>query len=286
MINKYVQLKNSIQEEITRKFEGSKYVLKITEIFEKNFDLLSDYFIRCQTHTNTSTHLFILVKSTAFNKLVNGINIIKENYEKASFNNKTTTNYLDTKNLKFINDEEFIFMINALSSNIKDYFKNSKRGLSHIKSSSDTSIDQLLNCKSNISDLFLQLNNSCINPINPRYSQKPNNIANVKEKSLKEKLSSILDKMDNFNELSGSINNDVKFLELNSNKFYDEAKLIFKKLKQIHNDYSKAIDLENLKLDDEVMITNSNYNSNNNMSNQIRSRYNSTSPNKYCNYFN
>ena len=54
MIDQYVQLKNSIQDEITKKFEGSKYVLKIKEIFEKNFEMLTDYFIRCQKHTETS----------------------------------------------------------------------------------------------------------------------------------------------------------------------------------------------------------------------------------------
>ena len=95
-----------------------------------------------------------------------------------------------------------------------------------------------------------------------------------------------MDKLEHFNEQSVSINNELKFLELNSNKFYDEAKLMFKKLKQIHNHYSKAIDLENLKLDNEVIITKSNYNSNNNMSNQIRARNNYSSPNKYRNYFN
>lgn len=183
-------------------------------------------------------------------------------------------------NAKFFNDEEFIFMINALSSNIKDFFRNSKKGLGHMKSCSDSIIDHVLYCKSNISDMFLQLNNNLINSTNPKYSQKPSNLSHVKEKPIKEKLNLIMDKLDNINELRTSINKDVKFLEHNSNKFYDEAKLIFKKLKQIHNEYSKALENDNNRLDDEIINTNSNYNSNNNIGNHIRGRIYSTSPNK------
>ena len=60
MIDQYIQLKNSIQDEITKKFEASKYVSKIKEIFEKNFELLTDYFVRCQKHTETSKYIIYL----------------------------------------------------------------------------------------------------------------------------------------------------------------------------------------------------------------------------------
>jgi hypothetical protein len=283
MIDHYIQLKNSIQDEVTKKFEGSKYVSKIKEIFEKNFELLTEYFVRCQKHTDTSKYFFNSAKSSVMGILVNGFKVIKEKTQKSNYSTNPSNLVQHTENdLKFMNDEEFIFMINTLSSNIKDFFKNSKKGFGHMKTSSDTVIDQVLYCKSNISDMFLQLNNILISPTNPKYSQKP---THLKEKPFKEKLNLIMDKLDNINELRTSISKDIKFLEQNSNKFYDEAKHIFKRMKLIHSEYSKTN--ENNDFEDDLMNTNSNFrNTNHNQTNQNRGRINSTSPIKHSTAFN
>ena len=53
LTEKYIQLKNSIQEEISKKFEKSKYSSKISEIFEKNIEILTDFFIECQKITES-----------------------------------------------------------------------------------------------------------------------------------------------------------------------------------------------------------------------------------------
>jgi len=45
-------LLESIQIEIGRKFENSKYINKIKDIFENKFILIRDYFLRCMKHTD------------------------------------------------------------------------------------------------------------------------------------------------------------------------------------------------------------------------------------------
>ena len=192
-----------------------------------------------------------------------------------------TGNFIET-NTKFINDDEFIFQINTLSSKIKDFFKSTKKGLSNMKSYSETIIDQVLNCKSNISDMFLQLNNSIISTTNPMYFHKPSNHSHFKEKPFKEKLNLIMTKVDKINNMRTAINKDVKFLEQYSNNFYDEAKFIFKKLKQIHSDYSKTIEIEHIQFDEEIINSNSINNNSNHMNNMVRGRINSSSPVKNC----
>lgn len=56
MLENLVQLLNSIQEDIAKKFENSKYLQKIQEIFDKNFDLIINYFVRCLKHTDTGIY--------------------------------------------------------------------------------------------------------------------------------------------------------------------------------------------------------------------------------------
>jgi len=224
-----------------------------------------------KTHRNKYISIYNIAKISVYGILINGFNTLKEKISKYQSNIDPVNNEGD---LKYLNDEEFIFLINALSSNIKDFFKNSKKGQGHMKSSLDTVIDQVLFCKSSISDMFLQLNNLIMSPINPKYSQKP---SQNKEKPFKEKLNLIMDKLDNINELRTTISKDIKFLEQNSNKFYDEAKLIFKKLKQIHSDYSKKDDNDNL--DDFNLNTNTNFNNSGvQIQNRLRGRMVSHSP--------
>ena len=52
MLENLVQILNTIQEDIAKKFENSKYLPKIQEIFEKNFEIIINYFIRCLQNTD------------------------------------------------------------------------------------------------------------------------------------------------------------------------------------------------------------------------------------------
>jgi len=53
MLQNLVQLLHSIHEEIKKKFANSQLLNKIEEIFDKNLELILNYFIRCFQHTDT-----------------------------------------------------------------------------------------------------------------------------------------------------------------------------------------------------------------------------------------
>ena len=87
--------------------------------------------------------------------------------------------------------------------------------------------------KSSISDVFMQINSCLIS----KYSQsKANNaVALTKEKNIKEKLNQIVEKLESINEIRTNVSKNMKYLEQNCSKFYDEAKLIFKNMKITRN---------------------------------------------------
>lgn len=187
--------------------------------------------------------------------------IIKIGFEKVKDHLSKGSNKQKSSN-EFLNDEDFIFMINALSSNIKEYFRNSKKGVGLIKSNSENVIDLILTSKSSISDINLLLG-STNNLIGSKYSQKPSNKP-LNETYFKDKLSQISLKLESANDLRANIHKSIKFIEQNTNKFYDEAKIIFKKLKQIHTSFaSKPKNNEDEKAS---------------MNNNDRGRFKSTSP--------
>ena len=84
-------------------------------------------------------------------------------------------------------------------------------------------IDQLLFSKSNLSDIFVQLSTG---------SNNSNNF--FKDNDFKDKINFSLEKLDNLNDLRSNIVKSVKYLEQMSAKFYDDAKIIFKNLKNLH----------------------------------------------------
>jgi len=49
-----VKLLNSIREEVTKKFDNSKYLNKIEEIFDNNFETILNYFIERSENANKS----------------------------------------------------------------------------------------------------------------------------------------------------------------------------------------------------------------------------------------
>lgn len=53
MLQNLVQLLHSIHEDIKKKFANTTYLPKIEEIFDKNLELILNYFIRCFQHTDT-----------------------------------------------------------------------------------------------------------------------------------------------------------------------------------------------------------------------------------------
>ena len=135
--------------------------------------------------------------------------------------------------MHYIYDDEFVSIINTLSTSIKEFFKSTRSCIGTVKKTSDAIIDQILGSKSSISDVFMQINSCLIS----KYSQsKANNaVALTKEKNIKEKLNQIVEKLESINEIRTNVSKNMKYLEQNCSKFYDEAKLIFKNMKITRN---------------------------------------------------
>lgn len=135
--------------------------------------------------------------------------------------------------MNYIYDDEFVTIINSLSTSIKEFFKSTRTSVGSIKKSSDSIVDQILGSKSSISDVFMQINSCLIS----KYSQSKatNTVALTKEKNIKEKLNQIVEKLESINEIRSNVSKNVKFLEQNCSKFYDQAKQIFKDMKKTRN---------------------------------------------------
>ena len=135
--------------------------------------------------------------------------------------------------MNYIYDDEFVTIINSLSSSIKEFFKSTRTCVGSVKKSSDSIVDQILGSKSSISDVFMQINSCLIS----KYSQSKatNAVAVTKEKNIKEKLNQIVEKLESINEIRSNVSKNTKFLEQNCSKFYDQAKQIFKDMKKTRN---------------------------------------------------
>ena len=57
MFDNFVELIDTIIFDITKKFENSKYVSKIRDIFEKHFETIRQYFINYLNQTDQSNIL-------------------------------------------------------------------------------------------------------------------------------------------------------------------------------------------------------------------------------------
>ncbi len=113
--------------------------------------------------------------------------------------------------ISHIYDDEFVSLINSLSSAIKDFFKNSRSCFSSLKGSSDSIVENILFSKSNITDILMQINTTVnsSSTSNSKYSQRGMNPSNQKESMIlyakdnliKDKITSLLSKLELINEI-------------------------------------------------------------------------------------
>ena len=107
--------------------------------------------------------------------------------------------------VNIVYDDEFVHIINKLSSSIKTYFKMAKKTISEI----NDNLSNLIN-----DSLFIKC---IINEISTN-----NTIPNIE--SIPMKIESILQK-------KGNIDNNINYLDVNLNSFFDEVKKLFKTMK-------------------------------------------------------
>ena len=163
---------------------------------------------------------------------------------------------LNSNPLKYIYDEEFISSINGLSSSIKNYFQKNKIYLGNIKLISENISDQILFSKNALTDILLYFNQ--ITQI--RYNND-NITYNSNDKYLKEKIKLINERIEKINEFKINMLLNIKKCEISFLSFYEEAKELFKNMKNIR---SEKIENYNKKI-----IVDKNLDNSNNIKNNI-----------------
>lgn len=147
-------------------------------------------------------------------------------------------------------DEEFVSTINKLSTCIKEFMRVSKSNTKALVSSTDILTEQINNTKSMLLDLNLQMSTL----FNKSASSKQSSQVHTKEKWMRDKISSTIEKTDHLLIVKMNLEKSIKSLDVNFFNFYDEAKVIFKKIKQLHSD--TLADDKNVKLRGDSSMTN------------------------------
>lgn len=315
MLENLVKILNSIQEDIVKKFENSKYLTKIQEIFEKNFETIINYFIRCLQHCDT-------VKNSVGENLAKSLiqlnQIVQSEVDellKNKISEKRENNLINNNigNSGFVFDEEFVTLINSLSSSIKEFMRNTKACVKTLNQISDSQVDQIMYSKSSLGDALMNLTqlinaNVPTSNINKNYSSSyaqklasssfdvsnpikdtNNNLGNSglnlsqlsqsqnsQFKQIKDKINSVIEKIESLNNVRTNTSRNIKHIDGYCGKFYDDAKIIFKKLKILHNEKLTEITKLNYEFNrsntgntgtaGNITNTNSNINYNSNLS--------------------
>ena len=118
-------------------------------------------------------------------------------------------------------NENVIILINSLSSNIKELYKNSRNNKSKMNTFIESISDQLMATKANLNEI---LDNATSSSFSTKHLSK----------GIREKLNSLDERLETICESRNDIK--VALAENNENysNFYENAKIIFKNMKSIH----------------------------------------------------
>lgn len=226
MLEDFKEITKTIQEEIQKKFEGSRHEDKVKEILSLNFEVLKGYFCDCMG----------LYDKNKF-EIVENINILIEKQNNELYDSfSSLMSYLHNENIKnqkkdlnltnLIYDDDIVKVINSLSSGMKDYFKISKNFFFDIKSNSDYISQQVIYIKEHIKKY-------------EKYEKERGFLG----------MSSFLDKIYDYSISSGR---NILLFKNESLKFYDHSKACFKEMKNLRNEKMEKIE-ENI--DDFIKIS-------------------------------
>ena len=142
------------------------------------------------------------------------------------YNSNNSRNQFKSNNtvinlVNIIYDNEFVSLINELSSSLRDCFKLLNKLLNNVKEISTTLNNQTLYCKCLLKD-FIMLNKKIKN----------------------EKLLQIMDRLDIIDNNRNLMDNNISFMNVNITSFLVHAKDLFKKMKVARND--KLNNIQNL----------------------------------------
>ena len=127
------------------------------------------------------------------------------------YNSNNSRNQIRSNNtvinlVNIIYDNEFVSLINELSSSLKDCFKLLNKLLENIKEISTTLSNQTLYSKCLLKD-YIMFN-----------------------KNKNEKLLQVMDRLDIFENNRNLLDNNISFMNVNITSFFEHAKTLFKKM--------------------------------------------------------
>ena len=122
--------------------------------------------------------------------------------------------------LGYEREEHFVTLINSLSSSIKNYMKSFRDIIRSLAENTQFFINELVKCKSNINEI-----NKILGTISNH------NLSKI----LKDRNNQTIQGMDNLYKINQEMINEIKELDNSNINFYDQAKEIFKQLKDVHN---------------------------------------------------
>ena len=314
---------NNLKDKLTESINNPIALINTNEIFNYNsFDnSLKTKFISDLNKLHNRNISSIINNINKFEEIFNNnqqsiygkiekahvdVNNILNNYL-ISIEKKTNSNSIFLRDNKI--NEEFVLTINNLSKNIKEHFKNSKRNTIDITNYLSSLSDNIDASKKYILDLNFQLNNYLSlynNGINVKVSGKQSSqyqFNNSISYSIKDKFLNCINKVDKLSDIKSYIDNSVDSMDKYLDNFFNDSKLIFKKLKSLQeinnkdsisnnysSKYSKDMNLNNTtfatKLNNVDNTTANNYirpksitglptnnNNNNNNSNYCNTKY-------------
>ena len=122
--------------------------------------------------------------------------------------------------LGYEREEQFVTLINSLSGSIKNYMKSFRDIIRSLAENTQFFINELVKCKSNINEI-----NKILGTISNH------NLSKI----LKDRNNQTIQGMDNLYKINQEMINEIKDLDNSNINFYDQAKEIFKQLKEVHN---------------------------------------------------
>ena len=130
--------------------------------------------------------------------------------------------------MNYIYEDQFINLVNSVSSSIKEYFKNNKLYMNNLKLCIDGINEQTLFSKSAVNDILVYLN---------QITKSKSNVTNknMNEKYIKEKLYSINDRINKINQYKNNLIENIKNSEMTFINFYEEQQNLFNKMRIIQN---------------------------------------------------
>ena len=239
LLQNLMQILQNFQNELINQLETEPEENQIKIILQNNFDSIIKFVVQCiqsfdnirgnsiENLKNSLNQLFEIVSSEI--EELNNNNKINDN--KSLINNNNENEILKMKDLILSKQNKFVSLINSLSSIIRIYIKEYKILIKELSSNTQNYFSELTKCKTDIIEIKSIINCSNLN----------GTLSNI----LKNKADQINIELDNLFKINKDMINEIKLIDSENIKLYDNAKLTFQKLKDFHK--NQIDELTNLK---------------------------------------